>query len=257
LIYVSEFNTIKLLMTLLLLIKILFCIIFWFWYNSFFDNRELRLSVLQRAKKIQCLEWLDKMDKNINLEPIVIIWWSLVNSFLFQSREHIFHDCLFILWCCRRGYDFDLRLDMLWYAFLRIFCNQTSLEFSFTHQDFVLYKFLYDYFFGNREMHLSVLQRAKKFRCLEWLDKMDKNLEPIILIWWSLVNSFCFNLYRFRENIFHNLLFILWCCRRGYDFDSRLDMLFSEFLAIKLLLTLLLLITILFFIIFWYKFFYW
>jgi hypothetical protein len=57
-------------------------------------------------------------------------------------------------------------------------------------------------------------------------------------IWWSLVNSFCFNLYRFWEHIFHNLLFILWCCRRGYDFDLRLDLLCSEFHAIKLLSTL-------------------
>jgi hypothetical protein len=108
-------------------------------------------------------------------------------------------------------------------------------------------------FIDNREMRLSVLQRAKKFRSLEWLDKIDKNREPRVLIWWSLLNSFYFNLYRFWEHICHDLFCILWCCRRGYDFDLRLDMLFSEFHTIKLLLTLLLLIKILFCIIFWYN----
>jgi hypothetical protein len=160
------------------------------------------LSVLQQTKKFRCLEWLDKLDKN--MEPIVLISWSLVNSFGFnlcRFQEHIFHDSLFILWCCRRGYDFDLRLDMLFPEFHTIKLLWTLLLLIK-----ILFCIIFQYysFFDNREMCLSVLQQAKKFRCLEWLDKIDKNMKPWVLIWWSLVNSFCFNLCRFWKHIFHD-----------------------------------------------------
>jgi hypothetical protein len=59
-------------------------------------------------------------------------------------------------------------------------------------------------------MCLFVLQWAKKFRCLECLDKMDKNMEPRVFIRWSLVNCFCFNLYQFWGHIFHDLLFLIF-----------------------------------------------
>jgi hypothetical protein len=119
----SEFHTIKLLWTLLLLIKILFCIIFQ--YYSFFDNREMCLSVLQQAKKFRCLEWLDKPDKN--MKPWVLIWWSLVNYFRFNLLSILkayFSQLVIYSLVLQERICFCFTS---WYAFLRISLNQVFI----------------------------------------------------------------------------------------------------------------------------------